>query len=75
MYNDWEEGWLRERGVVWTGMWVDVLSVGRFGCLDGSMSLLEEEKGGRMNETLLEVGKLVCAVKLWMSVVVAINGV
>jgi len=38
------------------------------------MALLEEEKGGRMNETLLEVGKLVCAVVLWMSVVVA-NGV
>lgn len=54
-------------------MWVGVSSVGRFGCLDGSMALLEEEKGGRMNETL-EVGKLVCAVVLWMSVVVA-NGV
>jgi hypothetical protein len=52
-------------------MWVDVLSVGRFGCLDGSMALLEKGNEGRMNETLLEVGKFVCAVVLWMSVVVA----
>jgi len=55
----WNVGWCFECGAFRLLGW-------KYGAVGGGK--------GRMNETLLEVGKLVCAVVLWMSVVVA-NGV